>query len=390
MRCKLKTFNVGIGDCVTLLLENNGEEVHVLVDCGCYKKEVDEYITNEFGGRIDYLIVTHIDNDHICGLITMLESKPDLVILHILYNCYQRTSDVLHEWDEKMIQNVQRVYGHLPVVVDMLQGQVNAEASKTLAELILANENRKKAWQREYVTADSKAIELGGNMGRFIFLSPSKQALESLDVEYRRLFWQLLYKKKVLDYNQEETIYEALLRIMGSEHEGNREEMVSAKVLNEQALKDYANEPLGTLTKENMASIAFVWEYKEHRILFMGDASPEQVCEKLKEVYQSVAKPVLFDAIKVSHHGSAHSMSNELMALADSERWFVTGGASTRPSYQALARILTHALPEGIIHRDIRYNRENGVLKTFASSDMLKEKYHYSIIADANEYEVSY
>ena len=390
MRCKLKTFNVGIGDCITLLLENNGEEVHVLVDCGSYEKEVAEYIANEFGGRIDYLIVTHIDNDHICGLITMLESKPDLVIHHILYNCYQRTSDALHEWDDKMVQNMQRLYGHLPVVVDMLEGKVNAEASKNLAELILSNENWKKAWQCEYVTADSKEIELGGNMGRLIILSPSKQALEVLDEEYRKLFWQFLYKKKVLDYNKEETIYEALLRIMESESEDNREEMVSVKNLDEQALRDYANEPLGTLTKENMASIAFVWEHIGHRILFMGDAAPEQVCEKLKDVYQAGIKPVFFDAIKVSHHGSAHSMSNALMDLADSERWFVTGGASTRPSYQALARILTHALPDGISHREIRYNRENGVLKTLVCKDVLKEKYHYSIIADANEYEVSY
>lgn len=390
MRCKLKTFNVGIGDCITLLLENNGEEVHVLVDCGCFTQEMADYITKEFDGRIDYLIVTHIDNDHICGLIMMLDTKPDLVIHHILYNCYQRTSDALQEWDDKMVNNVQRVYGHLPVVVDMLQGKVNAEASKTLAELILANEDWRDAWHREYVTADSKAMELGSNMGRLIILSPSEQALEALDEEYRKLFWKLLYKKKALDYKKEETIYEALLRIMKSEFEDNREEMVSAKNLDEQALRDYANEPLGTLTKENEASIAFVWEHNGHRIMFMGDAAPEQVYEKLKEVYQGMAKPVLFDAIKVSHHGSAHSLSNELMDLADSERWFVTGGANTRPSYQTLARILTHTLPDGISHREIRYNRENGVLKTLASNDVLKEKYHYSIIANENEHEVSY
>lgn len=372
-----------------MLLENKGEEVHILVDCGSYKKDVDEYITNEFGGRIDYLIVTHIDNDHICGLITMLKAKPDLVIHHILYNCYQRTSDVLQEWDDKMVKNVQRVSGHLPEVVDMLQGKVNAEASKTLAELILANESWKNAWQREYVTTDSKAIEFGGNMGRLIFMSPSKQALEVMDEEYRKLFWKLLYQKKVLDYNKEETIYEALLRIMETESENNIEEMVCAKNLDEQVLRGYANEPLGISSKENTASIAFIWEYNGHRILFTGDAAPEQVCKKLKEAYQGMTMPVLFDAIKVSHHGSAHSLSNELMALADSERWFVTGGSNTRPSYQALARVVTHALPDGIGHREIRYNRENCVLKALANNNVLKEKFHYSIIADANEYEVS-
>ena len=101
-------------------------------------------------------------------------------------------------------------------------------------------------------------------------------------------------------------------------------------------------------------------------------------------------KPVLFDAIKISHHGSAHSTSKELVNVADSERYFVTGGASARPSYQALSRIIIAPLPEDLSHREIRYNRENDILKSLASNESLKDKLHYSITANANEYEVSY
>ena len=209
MQYKFKTFNVGAGDCITLLLKYNGNEMHIMVDCGNYTKEVDDYITQVFRDHIDYLIVTHFDNDHINGLIQMLSSKPELIINHILYNCYQRTSDDLQEWDDKMVENVKRVYGHLPVVVDMLEGKINANASKPLAELILGNENWKKAWQREYVTVDTPTIDLGNDMGRFIFLSPTQKALNDLDKEYRLLFWKTLYKPKKLDYNKEETIYES-------------------------------------------------------------------------------------------------------------------------------------------------------------------------------------
>lgn len=87
------------------------------------------------------MIISIIDNDHINGLIGMLKSKPNLTINHIFYNCYQRTSDDLQEWDEKMVENVKRVYGHLPVVVDMLEQKINAETSMSLAELILENES---------------------------------------------------------------------------------------------------------------------------------------------------------------------------------------------------------------------------------------------------------
>lgn len=391
MQVKFQTFPVGSGDCITLLLKNGDKEMHIMVDCGLYTREVNDYIVNVFHCHIDYLLVTHIDNDHINGLIEMLKSTPNLTVNHIFYNCYQRTSDDLQEWDEKMVANVKRVFGHLPAVVDMLEQKIKAETSMTLAELILGNENWKKAWRREYVTEDSEAIDLENDMGRFIFLSPTKKALDDLDKEYRTLFWKTLYKQKKEDYKKEETIYESLMRIMEQEdNEGFDEEPVSSKVLDENALKFYADEKMKGLSPANEASIAFIWEHEGHRILFMGDANPDQVVKKIGDVYKDTPKPVLFDAIKISHHGSAHSTSRELVSIADSERYFVTGGANTRPSYQALSRIIIAPLPEDLSHREIRYNRENDILKSLASNESLKEKLHYSVTANANEYEVSY
>lgn len=391
MQVKFQTFPVGSGDCITLLLKNDDKEVHIMADCGLYTQEVNDFIVNEFHGHIDYLIVTHIDNDHINGLIAMLKSTPNLTVNHIFYNCYQRTSDDLQEWDEKMVANVKRVFGHLPAVVDMLEQKIKAETSMTLAELILGNEKWKKAWRREYVTEDPAAIDLENDMGRFIFLSPTKKALDDLDKEYRTLFWKTLYKQKKDDYKKEETIYESLMRIMEQEdNEGLYEEPVSSKVLDENALKFYADEKMKGLSPANEASIAFIWEHEGHRILFMGDANPDQVVKKIGDVYKDTPKPVLFDAIKISHHGSAHSTSRELVSIADSERYFVTGGANTRPSYQALSRIIIAPLPEDLSHREIRYNRENDILKSLASNESLKEKLHYSVTANANEYEVSY
>lgn len=73
MYFKFKTFNVGVGDCITLLLKNKEKEMHIMVDCGNYTPEVNDYVENEFHNHIDYLIVTHIDNDHINGLIPLSE-----------------------------------------------------------------------------------------------------------------------------------------------------------------------------------------------------------------------------------------------------------------------------------------------------------------------------
>lgn len=389
MHYRFKTFNVGPGDCMTLLLQNGNDELHIMVDCGNFTKEVNDYITQTFGKRIDYLIVTHIDNDHICGLTSMLDKIKDLTIHHILYNCYQRTSEHLLDWDDKMKENVKRLYGDLPIVVDMLEGKINAKTSIPLAELILDNDHLKEAWRREYVTSDSEPIELGNDMGKLIFLSPNQDALDKLDSEYRKLFWNKIYKKKDADYNKEESIYEALMRIAKEEDEEDKEKPVSATLLDEKTLKAYADDSVSALTDANEASIAFVWECKKHRILFFGDASPKVVSENLDKVYADLPKPIVFDAIKVSHHGSAHSTIKEQFKVADSELYFVTGGAKVRPSFQALSRIVTAPMSGNISHREIRYNRQNEILQTLDEAAELKEKFHYSIEANKNEYELS-
>ena len=379
MQVKFHTFPVGAGDCITLLLKNGDKELHIMVDCGHYKPEVNDYIKNEFHGHIDYLIVTHIDNDHIVGLISMLTKKKKLKIRHILYNCYQRISDNAINLDEKMKENIKRVIGNLPVIVDMLEYKISEEKAKILAEVILANEQWNKAWQKEYITNKSKQIELSNDMGKLIFLSPSTKALEAIDHLYRKLFWEKMFKQKKNDYKEEETIYEALLRSIPNQSDDIEEKICSTE-LSEEALKILANTPLNPITPTNMASIAFIWEKEEHRILFMGDATPEQVCISLNNIYSDIPKPILFDVIKVSHHGSAENTSNELITIADSKQFFITGKTNASPSINTLARIITAPLSDKISSRTINYNRESPAIKELITRQDLKNELKFTIL----------
>ncbi|WP_454952745.1 MBL fold metallo-hydrolase [Capnocytophaga granulosa] len=391
MKYTFRTFFCGMGDCIFLMLENGCHTLNIMVDCGKYTDEIDNFVKTKLKNKIDYLIVTHIDNDHINGLITMLTQNSDLVIEHIIYNCYQRVMSNRKQWTEKMRENVSRLYGQLPIVIDMISQDINEEKAVTLAECILRKEEWKRTWRREYVTDESPAIQLANNMGRIIFLSPSQAALDQLDKKYRKLFWQQLYKQKEEEYEKEETIYEALMRIAQlDEDEEIKEENVNDCTINEHTLEQYACQSLSKMDDNNMASIAFVWEHQGHRILFMGDADPTQVSKAIEEVYKDETKPVIFDLIKVSHHGSAHSTSCGLMDVIDSERFFFTGGGKERPSLQTLGRIIIRPLPNGIAYRDIRYNRPNEILNKLANLSV-DEKNSLRIRVNHNEngYEVS-
>ena len=392
MKYTFRTFYCGSGDCIFLMLENDNYALNIMVDCGKYTEEIDGFVRTELKNKIDYLIVTHIDNDHINGLITMITKNRDLMIHHIIYNCYQRVMDNRKAWTEKMKENVDRLYGQLPVVVDMMSQNINEEKAMTLAECILMNDKWKRVWQREYITDQSPTIQLANDMGRIIFLSPSQVALEQLDKKYRKLFWQRLYKLKTEEYDKEETIYEVLMRIAQiDEVEGSKEENINDCIVNEQTLKQYASLPLSEMDVNNIASIAFVWEHQGHRILFLGDADPIQVSNSIEKIYKDKIKPIIFDLIKVSHHGSAHSTAWELMNVADSGIFFFTGGSKARPSLQTLGRIITRPLPDGVAYRDIRYNRPNEILnKLDALSVDEKNSLNVKVSYNENYYEVSY
>lgn len=167
------------------------------------------------------------------------------------------------------------------------------------------------------------------------------------------------------------------------------EENVSSPVINEATLRQYAGDPLLKMTANNVASIAFIWEYKNHKVLFMGDADPSQVATAIEKIYPDEEKPIVFDLIKVSHHGSAHSMSQDLINAADSELYFFTGGSKKAPSIQTLGRIITPKLPNGISCREIRYNRPNDLLRELIGlSDEAKSKLNFHIKENDNCYEV--
>lgn len=144
-----------------------------------------------------------------------------------------------------MKENILRVTKELPIIVDLLEYKISEEKAKTLAEKILNNERWKNAWKREYTTSQSIPIELSNDMGKLIFLSPTQEALDKIDHLYRKLFWEKLYKSKASDYDKEETIYEALLRLFKDFPEDSETE-ISTTELTKEALLSLADRPLKT------------------------------------------------------------------------------------------------------------------------------------------------
>lgn len=56
-----------------------------------------------------------------------------------------------------------------------------------------------------------------------------------------------------------------------------------------------------------------------------------------------------------------------------------------------MGRIITTPLPKGIEYREIRYNRQNGILNELSAlTDDNKKQLHIKVRDNENSYEVSY
>lgn len=126
----------------------------------------------------------------------------------------------------------------------------------------------------------------------------------------------------------------------------------------------------------NASSITCIIEFMNKKVLFLGDSIPSTIEAQLKKIYQETDFPIIFDAIKVSHHGSAHNTRNELLDIIDSEHYFIStnGKSHGHPDIETVARIVVREKREG--YRNIYFTNNIPKLDIFENQEW-QQKYHY-------------
>ena len=400
MRSLFKTFQSGGGDCVFFLLEEGKSRFVMMIDCGKYTTDIKNYVEHSLNKHIDLLIVTHIDNDHIDGLVEMLIETPDIKIDKILYNCNQLWDGQTDRQNlDKVNTDIELLRRNLPPRRVFEGEKIKADQAMTLAENLANNEQLWNAWEKEaYLTVDTPPIRLDENnerFGRLIVLSPTKRRIEKLNqkfkVEYARL------TKHILDTGGntkgQETLFELVERVAAMKRENyqikeaEKTGTISSPYNDIQLKKAYEFKPK-SITDENEASIALMWLSDNKKVLLMGDAEPGDVAERIKDIFGEEKQDV--EVLKVSHHGSKHSTSIELLKLIDSEHYFITGGnRSDKPSLEAIMKIVNRGDDRT---RTLHINqRNNNIVMALNSKEArsIREQYHFKIVYD-NEYRFEY
>ncbi len=293
------------GDCLLVGYDDGGKRRYVLVDggrAGSYtsvKERLGEIPVAE--RKLELLVITHIDRDHIEGVLSLLEDPGCPVTFRdIWFNGYHHLDD-----DES--------YGGV-------MGERLTEAlSKPGRPWNMAFDGKAVRLPDEGL---GDPIELRGGL-RLTVLSPDARSLRAL-----KPVWERECEKAGI-----------VPTATPPQHEETEEESFGA--LNVVML---ANERFeADTTKPNGSSIALLAECEGRRILLAADAHVEVLLDALDRL-QPGGERVKLDALKVSHHGSARNLSREFLDRIDCPRYLIsTSGAYFKhPARAAIARVVVY------------------------------------------------
>lgn len=378
---RLKIYPAQNGDSFLLSVG----KIHLLIDGG-YSNTYEIFIRQDLkniansGEALSHVIVTHIDQDHISGLLRLFEQNKAenlIEISNVWHNSYRHINP---KKEEEVTRNekLEEVKGgaYLKKVFDGDETTISASQGSSLAALLLESEYK---WNSEFdgravATNNRQRVNLSDDL-HLTLLSPNTEKLESL----KRAWRKELVKKGYLNELSEAWYYDDAFEFMVAKHRERpryREIRIAKSTPN---ITNLASQPFfEDTTAANGSSLAFIIQYKTLKLLFLGDAHPGIVVESLRSLYAPEDFPIRFDLIKTSHHGSWANNSPELYSLVDSPSYiFSTNGLShNHPDDETIALIVSR---KSEYTRKLFFNYPLEKAKAFNESS-LREKYDFEII----------
>lgn len=262
---------------------------------------------------IDLMILTHVDADHIAGLLTFLSDLGSVTIGEVWFNGiyhHKRAADIF----VKPPRSADQVFVD-PKLTGTLSVDQALDFDRRINELRIPW-NKRLNGEAIMVLDNSPLprISLAPDL-TLVLLGPPKQKLARFYPEWDKCVRDL-ESAKVL----------------------RGEPRISPTVENVRQLATQAE--IADSTKPNGASIVFVLEAGNKRILFAADAHPGDVAKGL-ERYDGNGR-VFFHAVKVAHHGSAKNNTSILIDKLRSPCWLIStdGSGHGHPNAPAIARII--------------------------------------------------
>ncbi|SDX67257.1 hypothetical protein SAMN05518669_1064 [Variovorax sp. YR634] len=307
------------GDCLILQWKNKTSEVHTAVIDGgpgqVYEKSLRPRLEELAGGdklMLDLVMISHVDNDHIVGVMKMLGAMskeiedgkaPNERMLRIGRLWHNTFNDILGDQLDAYYEN------EVTASVGGDFGKLGGKAQKEIAKKL--KEKGEKADEAEHTAEDIAAVLAGHGESRsvrdsYTFLKGRGAIKYSLNAPFK------VNDHPTLIVSPREAIaIEGLNMAIFGPRADEIEALQKAfdkyikdkNLTAEAALAAYADKSV-----PNLSSIVALVGLEEggnrKTILLTGDARGDKVLESLEEAGVLGDKPMFVDVLKVPHHGS--------------------------------------------------------------------------------------
>lgn len=347
----IKAYQVKGGDCFLIRYEGK----NFLIDSG-YKTTSDKLINDlkimsDKGEKLDLLIITHIDNDHIGGTISLLEENKVIQIDEVWYNGYLQVFDIrggLKKTDrisELKIKNI--ISSNIQFSnKDNDNYEIGYDEAKSLEELLFNKKvpinkkfNGKAISSNMKYSFDDEGIE-------FRFLSPSINTIEELKEEWKSVLQEYDYYGEERNVAYMPKAFE--FYYMNDKEIGNYTYEMGSKEIettDAESLSKVDNKLDDKVI--NRSSLAFLLRIKDKNLLFLGDSNPADIAYELNKLIDEDEKYKNISLMKVSHHGSKYNTDNLLLSIVNTESFLIStdgspvkDGVPSKPHLETVARIL--------------------------------------------------
>lgn len=389
----IEAFPASYGESILVCLGEDNKK-NILIDSGFVstynnhiKRRLKELSRN--GQVVDLFVLTHFDADHIRGAINLLKEngeydKPNIVRIEDIWINMLKHVDFgdnrvkLSEQEKVKFKTILRK--RYPIeLFNRHVDDISTSESLTVSELICSgNYKNNKSFSGGLIVADkgSNVVDIDGEI-KIKILSPTVDKIEELNKIWVSELLKIGLKSK-FDNNGElsEAFEKLLVNIIPSINRGLVRSCCSEKdIIKALSEKDVFSEDTDAV---NGSSIAFILEYENKRILFLGDSHPSVIEKELKKEIDEKNQKLKVNLMKVSHHGSRGNLTKELLEMIDCDKFLIcTNGAQySHPDIESISRIITSNEDKEKI---IIMNYETPSIRKFLNKDLMK-KYRYSIV----------
>lgn len=338
MKLITKIIKAGNGDAILINFREDEDTIshNILIDGGgklAYEDNLKLELISliKSGESLDLLIVTHIDQDHIGGIIQMFDDIKSKNLYWQGMNEQKKYLEIKEIWF-----NANCLLGQKDFWFSSGTTKVSLKQGADL-ELYV---NKKAEYVNTFV---ARPEEYKKNAGIAFFGKKREAKITILSPTENYL---ITYNEKIAnDWNKE------IKKLLENKHSDYKVGATQAR-FNKMKIRDLIpivekqrmdNSEEKDSSASNLSSIAFLFEFGSKSFLLLGDAHYQTIIKSLKDLSYSKKNPLVVDYVKLSHHGGITNTNYELLELIECKNFIISSNGQNHdlPNKATFAKIIS-------------------------------------------------